>query len=358
MQGNSTKEQKTQKELKLSASRISTFQKCSYIYYCKYIEKIPEDTNSGALIGSACHTIFECLLKKKHRHHYDLIMDSKTPSCNNSEPIKRLLKSYIKKNGLSDDSFFKMDKMILVGLATDFFCEGADLQDPEIEFTIKSDKPKYIVGGFIDKLAIYKNKLVKIVDYKSSKQKFVGEELSNNLQAYIYSLAAKEKYPKLKPVVDFCFLQFSDDPLSRPDITEDGLEGFKEFLGDVYRKMSKFTKEDAESNLAAKQSYPKEGFKGPLVCGYSKYPNHIKPSTGEPYFACAFKWPRNYYALCNSDDEVIRTSTKKEDLIPKNEEGEYVITKKYLGCPHFRNYKVPCQNPKSNHTSDSEDFFA
>ena len=46
----------------------------------------------------------------------------------------------------------------------------------------------------MDKPIHYKKKL-KIVDYKSSKYKFRGEELTSNIQAMAYSLAAKKIWP-------------------------------------------------------------------------------------------------------------------------------------------------------------------
>ena len=61
----------------------------------------------------------------------------------------------------------------------------------------------------MDKPIIYKkDKTIKIVDYKSSKQKFRGEELTANIQAMSYSLASSKLWPKFKPTIEFLFLRF------------------------------------------------------------------------------------------------------------------------------------------------------
>ena len=39
----------------LSASKIQTYELCSYQYYSKYVLKLPDETNSGALRGSTVH---------------------------------------------------------------------------------------------------------------------------------------------------------------------------------------------------------------------------------------------------------------------------------------------------------------
>jgi hypothetical protein len=55
---------------------------------------------------------------------------------------------------------------------------------------------------------------------------------------------------------------------------------------------------------------------------------------GNVMYHCAFKFPFEYYALCNEEGEVVKTSFK-EDLKANAEKGEFVIKKNYKGCPHF-----------------------
>ena len=61
---------------RLSASRISTAEKCSWVYWCKYINKVPDSSNTGASRGSVCHNVFEYLGKERHKKHLELILKS------------------------------------------------------------------------------------------------------------------------------------------------------------------------------------------------------------------------------------------------------------------------------------------
>ena len=63
----------------LSASKIKTLQSCSWLYWCKYHLKLPEESNSGASRGTICHLIFECLGNPRHKHHYK--KNNKTSKC-------------------------------------------------------------------------------------------------------------------------------------------------------------------------------------------------------------------------------------------------------------------------------------
>ena len=59
------------KERILSASRLKTLETCSWSYWCNYHLKLPQKQNEGALRGTVCHLVFEMLVKKKHKKHFN-----------------------------------------------------------------------------------------------------------------------------------------------------------------------------------------------------------------------------------------------------------------------------------------------
>jgi hypothetical protein len=62
---------------------------------------MPETTNKGALMGTACHTVFELLLKERHADKFKLILDGRDDS---SPAVNRFVKRYVKKNSLPEDA--------------------------------------------------------------------------------------------------------------------------------------------------------------------------------------------------------------------------------------------------------------
>ena len=311
------------KKLYLSASRIKTLEECSWKFHCKYNLKLPDGTNSGALRGTICHLIFELLLNPRHKKHFDSII--KKNDISGSEAITRLVIKYLEKDkdimgeeGSSDykENYDLINKMTLVGLKLDFFGDGGKIDGPEQKFVIQNEKPKYNVLGFIDKPIQYKKDgIIKVVDYKSSKSKFSGEELTANLQAMIYSLAAKRLWPEIKRVVvQFMFLRFPRKPIQELEFSEKDLKGLEHYLEYIYNYIETFDDEKAKSDYAADKSIR-------WMCGPAK--------SG---WICPFHKPFKYYALLGKDREVLKSS-HDNDLEAKD--GQTIEEREYDGCPRF-----------------------
>ena len=316
----------------LSASRIKNLESCTWSYWCKYHLGLPETNNEGAMRGSICHLVFELIQTKKHKNHFKLI--TKENRIEGSPAITRLINKHLNAYGINtEDNYELINDMILVGLHDDFYCKGSTLLDPEYEFKIENENPKYTVRGFIDKAAKYpKQKKILIKDYKSSKKKFEGDDLTANIQGMIYSLVATKVWPKLKPVVEFCFLKYPKEPIQRLEFSEQELSGLESYLAHVYSMINNFTEETARSGFASDKPFPKkdEGFKGPLNCGFAKRKGQLKKD-GSIMWHCPFKFDFDYYALVDEDGVRMKTAFKENDLTIS--EGQKIIKLKYDGCP-------------------------
>lgn len=318
---------------KLSASRIKTLQSCSWTYWANYVLKLPQISNSGAMRGTICHSIFELLLSKSRKAYQKSIVKHATlDAC---PPVKRLVKLYLKKQKLREPSEYNLvQQMIVVGLACDFYGKkGVKLFAPEHQFDIKNSDPTYYIGGFIDKWGIdEKKKVIYIYDYKSSKAKFSGEEQSANIQAMMYSLVAKKLYPEYKPVVIFIFLRFGDEPEQTVQFDDKTLAGFEHYLEDVNAQINNFSYSDAVSNFAADQKQKGDSFSGRLVCGFSKEKGELKKD-GNPKWCCPYKFGFDYFAGLDKDGKIVSTAFDKQDLADTKIVN--IEPRMYAGCPKF-----------------------
>ena len=314
----------------LSASRMKTMETCSWLYWCKYHLKLPDKTNDGALRGSICHLILELLLKPRHKKHYDAIIESKDIAA--SVPVNRTVIKFLKANDAwSDENYELCNKMIYVALNYDYFGgEGGHIDKPEEEFKIENKKPKYNIYGFIDKPVQYKDKgLLKIVDYKTSKAKFKGDELETNIQAMMYSLAAKKLWPKLKRrVVQFLFLKFPRSPAQELEYTDEQLKGFEYYLERVNKIVEEFDEKAANSDYATNNGHQ-------WLCGPAK--------SG---WICPFHKPFDYYVLSDKDGKQVKSSYEN-DFQP--EDGQTVEKRHYEGCP--------AKNCQAKNNSQDDDPF-
>ena len=299
----------------LSASRIKTLETCSWVYWLNYHAKVPQSQNDGALRGTICHTIFELLLNKRHLKNYKRVI--KKNSIDGDEAIARLVKKLAKQVDLKEDNYKLLNDMILVGLKNDFFGEGGEIVKPEYAFDIVNEEPKYHIKGFIDK-PIKIKKEMHIIDYKSSKYKFRGDDLEANIQAMMYSLASKKLWPKLKPIVKFLFLRFPKQPIQELSFDEDQIKGFEHYLEHINSYINNFDENSAQANFAV------DSVKNKWMCQVGGW-------------KCPYKDPYQYYVKLNDKGEIVETSLQNNF---KNIKGFKVETRKYEGCPKFNNKSV------------------
>jgi len=331
----------------LSASKIKTFEDCSWIFWSKYHLHLPDTANEGSARGTICHLIFELLLKSRHRKHYDQI--TKDKSFDNSPVIRKLVEKHLKSYDFeTQENYDLIEKMVVVGLNNDFFEEDGELGEAETSFLIENKKLKYKVRGFIDKHAFHDNTLV-IIDYKSSKKKFKGEGLTANVQAMMYTLAGRKLKKNIKKIkVRFLFLRFPRAPVQEVEFSKDEMDGFEIYLSYLSKIIKDFDETDATSNYAADKPDTK------WFCSAGKT------------WVCPLKEPFAYYALVDGENNVIKTS--KEDNL-ELQDGCVVKKMKYLGCPRYY-YNKPSEvtiehdgiddlldkEPKASHKNDPFNF--
>lgn len=342
-------------KVRLSASRISTAEKCSWVYWCKYVNHIPDSSNTGASRGSVCHNIFEYLGKDRHNKHYKSILSK--GSIKGSKAVDKLVQTQASQQDPkvnSEEDLGLIDEFIVNGLAYDFY--GKDKEEPfeafsEQTFDIQIDDgdKNYYIYGFIDKLFLYdKGKRAVIRDFKTSKKVYVGSEITDNLQNLIYCLAVKKMYPNCKELqTEFLFLKFNleEDLLGLPGegvlkmdpMSLDELEGFEYHLTEIQSYLDNFDYNTACSNFAADQPYPEDkSFSGPLSCGFAKEPGQLKKD-GTPMWHCNYKFPFYYFALKSKDGTLIKSVKEEEEhkLVADKDAGEYIEKLHYKGCPKF-----------------------
>jgi hypothetical protein len=317
----------------LSASKIKTFENCSWMYWVNYHLKFPQTKNDGSRKGDVCHQTFELLInREKHGHIVEKVVKAATITAH--KPLERLVRRYAKETGLEDnyENFHHLDEMIICGLNADFYVKGGVLLGAEFKFDFVDSQNRFHLKGFIDKPFIVGKRMV-IDDYKSSKKKFEGEEEESNVQALIYSYSCAKLFPHLEPEVRFIFLQFPDDPIMRLKFSPEALTGFEGYLEMIQKKVENFELKNAYDHFAADHNPPKGEFKGKLLCGFASFPGELKKD-GKIKWVCPYKFPRDYFSV-KKEGEILYSSFEKETI--KLKPGEVIEKLHYGGCPRHAN---------------------
>lgn len=311
--------------IKLSASKVKTLNTCSWIFNCQYVLKMPRTSNDGARRGTVTHLVLECLQNPRHKKHYDKVSKF---GVGTGSAVEKLIRKSMKREGCSgEENYGMICEFLAVGLNADFFLEGFKLLPPEWGFDIKTDK--YHIIGFIDKMGI-KDGVAKIVDYKTSKSKFSGEDQKHNVQALMYQLAVSKTWPEIKrSFVNFLFLKFKRAPLQVSSVANETLKGFEEYLTYLTEFLEDFDWKKATGSFA-KNDFLKKNLCGTIEDRYK--------DTGEAKWRCPFQSPRDYFVLTENGKDIVSADTQDE-LTPKS--NQKVEKRAYAGCPAFypQNYK-------------------
>ena len=328
------------KEFALSASKISSYLKCSWIYYMENVIRMADGGNDGSRRGSISHNIFERWIQPEYRIRVENILKHGSIYCD--EELIQEIKDEIEEIGLGEEdnkgqnNFEMICDMIYVGFSYDFYCDGweIDYDNLEKKFELRSKNPPYVIRGLIDKPA-KKDGMYRISDYKTSAQKRTESELEFEIQALSYTLFAKKEL-LMDAFVEFIFLRYPKDPINRVEnITEDQLKGFEEYLSSLYLYLKDFDEEKAKSNMAADLGFPKGGgFKGLVVCGRATHEGQLKKD-GTLMWHCPYKFGFKYYSRRDRLGNIIESSKDEEVLLDRVKEGEYIAEHTYLGCPKF-----------------------
>lgn len=334
--------------VKLSASKIDTYNSCSWVYYSQYILNTPRSQNDGAKRGDVTHIVLECLINKRHQRNVDVILAAK--SIKADKGVWMLVRKHCKRLEIWDkENVSLINRFILVGLLNNFYGDASVKKIlPEQQFTITVDQEdkKYCINGFIDKIFVRQDNtgavFIEIFDYKTSKEKFEGEKKDFNIQDYIYNIAVRNLFPEAKDYkFSFLFLKFPKDPwVHQTKLDDEDVEGFEYYLTDLTQKLENFSFKDAKANCAAKKGWPKpgEGFVGMAKCGRATYAGQLKKD-GNPMWCCELKFPFTYYVLINKKGEIADSKHEMKDL--KEKEGFKIKRMEYKGCWWFnkKNYE-------------------
>jgi hypothetical protein len=323
----------------LSASKIKTLSDCSWSYYCSYHLKLPDSSNSGAKRGTAVHDLLECLC---HERHWGKLEKLRLFSSVDEMPcIKRFFKRKFLQLELDPNEEVKpvkgepkgLNNWMLVmrmtwnALSHEFFSvdrggTGKQVIHSEYEFNHVQDSPRYAVRGFIDRVSHDEEggqKILEILDYKSSKSKFTGDDKTSNIQAMIYTLMARKRWRDFdRYVANFFFMRF-EDPYQKNEFTEEELSGLESYLEYIYSIVENFTEKDAVSNMAANKRDKA------WLCGKGKW-------------QCPHKLPKMFFAISDASGATISsylTYEEAEKAFKKNKkrEGLTIELKNYSGCP-------------------------
>lgn len=352
-----------------SSSKVKTAIGCSWKYFSSYLLHIPSRSNVGAKQGNCSHIILECLAVDKRKPLVKKILKARDIFC--CPALKRLTYKLVHRDEInSPESVQRIKDFVLNGLSYDFY--GTLRGKPAHSYTEKDflfeEPERYKIRGFIDRLFLYKDGHALIRDYKTSKECYRGEDVSDPLQANFYAKAVRKMsdagiIPPVKTIsCEFLFLKFDCSLESEwlageyrgkatkkqvhngggritVVFTEEDVKGFDYELEDYQQYLESFDEKAAKENFAADQGMPTDdSFSGKLLCGFGTFPGQLKKD-GSLMFSCEARHPFPFYYI-EKDGQWVASCfiDEREKFLTKYPIEDYSwVEKFYEGCPrHYR----------------------
>jgi putative RecB family exonuclease len=174
----------------LSPSRAGDFQQCPLLYRLRVVDKVPEPPNAAATKGTLVHAVLERL--------FDLPADRRTPG----EAVEllrpqweRLLAEKPELGGLfaTDEERAEWLGQAEKLLGTYFTLEDPTRLEPAkremfVRAPMGEGGDRLLLRGFVDRLDIAPNGMLRVVDYKTGKAPPPGYEEKTLFQMKFYAL--------------------------------------------------------------------------------------------------------------------------------------------------------------------------
>jgi len=230
------------KNIKLSATRISTFLRCKRKYWFQYYEKMPKLSNPAFKLGIACHETLEFagqiwIDEGKFSDEALVKISEFYDKISVKEGIEELeVHAWGKDMVNSRLSSFAMGNKILSLEAKFGFWDDPTNQDLETQYGVP-------LIGAMDKIVELDNDSIVIVDYKTSKTAPTAEQLKEDLQLSLYDLVASILYPQYDRII-LCLDMLKAEPVYSYR-TPEQRAAFDKYLLVVYNSMKKLKDKDA-----------------------------------------------------------------------------------------------------------------
>jgi putative RecB family exonuclease len=262
-----------------SHSRLSKFESCPLQFKFAYIDEVETDVEETveSFLGSRVHEVLEKLYKDLKFQKSNTLQE--LLDFFNSEWAKNWNDNIlIVRDEYDQENYHKMG----IRFITDYYERYAPFDQAttiglEMRILIKLDvEGKFLLQGYIDRLASTDDGTYEIHDYKTSNTLPEQEKVDADRQLALYSMAVKEKYRDCKKVVLIWHYLAFDKEL-RSERTDEQLQKLKDDTVKVINRIESATDYPAiESALCSWCSFQ-------AICPRFKHKFELEKKTPEQY---------------------------------------------------------------------------
>lgn len=137
-----------------SYSRIDTYKMCPSKYFYTYIQREPRTFNDAAVLGNIVHSVLEECLDNDKKLDLDILQDEYVKQKESYDPT-----------GIISQDLVSVGSEILTEFYDKHYEDSFDIYDKEFGFSFVIGN--YLVNGYIDRIDVYDENTINIIDYKT-----------------------------------------------------------------------------------------------------------------------------------------------------------------------------------------------
>jgi putative RecB family exonuclease len=224
-----------------SHSRLSTFEQCPFKYQLRYIDHIDPDFKQSieGFLGNKVHDTLEWLYNHSEKQTIDSDQVIKYYIENWNKDFNTQIK--IVKQDLTAEVYFNKGLKFLINyfLKNKPFEDGTIATEKKIFINLDKEGSKKLIG-YIDRLVHNKEaNIFEVHDYKTSGSIKSQQELDNDRQLALYSIAIREEFNPSDVYLKWHFLDFNKTLTSKRTLEQ--LEQLKQDLIKLINKIENET---------------------------------------------------------------------------------------------------------------------
>ena len=249
--------------LALSPSRAGDYQQCPLLYRFRAIDKLPEPTTIAQVKGTLVHAVLEDLYQRpRPERTYPAAVKALKPHWAELTEKDPALHELVPEDDLYD--FLVECRSLLKGYFEMENPEGFDAH--AVEMFVNTVLPNGVpVRGFIDRVDVSDEGLVRVVDYKTGRKPIPRFRAQALFQMKFYALVYWRLYNVIPAQLRLMYLKVKDDLTLSP-----GPDELKYFESDLRQLWDNILADGADGSFKPKTS---------KLCGWCSF-QHLCPEFG------------------------------------------------------------------------------
>ncbi|MCU0686197.1 MAG: PD-(D/E)XK nuclease family protein [Polyangiaceae bacterium] len=214
----------------LSYSRLAKWEQCPLAFRFAYVDRLPGEPALPLRFGRVVHAALERLVR-------DVVAEERTGRLDEARALEAYRAAWDEEGLVGAALFAEGHALVRAFVRSEGAVDHRDVLAVEQEFRLPVGRFELL--GYLDRVDRVGDDAVEVIDYKTNRALFEGDELASSLQMSLYALAARALWPWAREV-RLTFVMLRHGPLrqhtTRTTADLEAVLAYAEVLGEAIER--------------------------------------------------------------------------------------------------------------------------